>query len=71
MSRYYDWQTTLSKDADINIIITSRGRGKTFGLRKQCINDYRRDGSRFVEVTRTKTEMREICEDYFDRVGAE
>lgn len=71
MSRYYDWQTTLSKDADINIIITSRGRGKTYGLRKQCINDYRRDGSRFVEVTRTKTEMREICEDYFDRVGAE
>lgn len=71
MSRYYDWGTTLSKDADINIIITSRGRGKTYGLRRQCIRDHLKDGSRFVEVTRTKAELKEIADNYFDRVGAE
>lgn len=70
-TRYYDWGTTLSKDADINIVITSRGRGKTYGLRRQCLADYRKDGSRFVEVSRTKTEMREVCGGYFDRVGDE
>lgn len=71
MADYYDWHKTLSKDADISIVITSRGRGKTYGLRRQCIADWRRDRSRFVEVTRTKAELKEVCDGYFDRVGAE
>lgn len=71
MTKYYDWATTLSKDADITIVITSRGRGKTYGLRRQCIADYLKAKTRFVEVTRTKTEMQEVCKGYFDRVGAE
>ena len=68
---YYDWATTLTKDADINIVISSRGLGKTYGIRKQLIADYRNNGFRFVEVFRTKTERKETVSDYFERVGVE
>lgn len=71
MADYYDWGRTLTYDADITIVISSRGLGKTYGLRKQCIADYRKNGYRFVAVSRTKTEMRATCAGYFDRVGSE
>lgn len=71
MAEYYDWGKMLSYDADISIVISSRGLGKTYGLRKQCIADYRKNGYRFVAVSRTKTEMKETCKGYFDRVGSE
>lgn len=57
MPKYYDWEKTLSYDADVTMVIGARGVGKTFGLRKQCIKDFLRDGSRFVEVTRFKNEL--------------
>lgn len=69
MSRYYDWNATLSRDADITMVITSRGRGKTYGLRKQCIDDYLKRKYRFVEVARTKTERDVLMREYFDRTG--
>lgn len=69
--RYYDWSRIMTRDAPINIIISSRGLGKTYGLRMQFINDYLKGGYRFVEVTRTKTEQKELIKEYFDKVGEE
>ena len=68
MAEYYDWHKTLSYDADVTMVIGPRGVGKTFGLRKQCIKDFLKDGSRFVEVTRFKAELSGVADGYFNRL---
>lgn len=69
MANYYDWHKTLSFDADVTMVIGARGVGKTFGLRTQCIKDWIRDGSRFVEVVRFKNELSGVADGYFNRIG--
>lgn len=66
--KYYDWQKTLSYDADVTMVVGARGYGKTFGLRRQCIADYKKDGSRFVEVVRYRNELSGVAEGYFGRL---
>lgn len=68
MARYYDWEKTLSYDADVTMVVGARGLGKTFGLRKQFIRDYKKDGSRFVEVVRYKNELSGVSDNYFGRL---
>lgn len=69
MSEFYDWQRTLSYDADVTMVIGNRGVGKTYGLRKQCVRDFIKDGSRFVEVVRYQKELSDVADGYFDRLG--
>lgn len=72
MSEYYDWQKTLSYNADVTVVVASRGRGKTYGIRKEAIKDYvKRGGLRFVEVVRCKSEMSGVMDGYFDRLQYE
>lgn len=68
MAQFYDWHKTLSYDADVTMVIGPRGVGKTFGLRKQCIKDFLKDGSRFVEVVRFKAELSGVADGYFNRL---
>lgn len=69
MSKFYDWERTLSYDADVTMVIGARGIGKTFGLRRQCILDFLRDGSRFCEITRYKNELSGVSDGYFNRLS--
>lgn len=69
MPNYYDWSKTLSYDADVTMVIGPRGIGKTFGLRKQCIDDFIKRGFRFVEVVRYKTELAAVADGYFNRLS--
>ena len=68
MSDYYDWNKTLSYDADVTMVIGARGIGKTYGLRLQFIRDWIKDGSRFVELTRHKNELSDFAATYFNRI---
>lgn len=68
MKKYYDWEKTLSYDADVTMVIGARGVGKTFGLRRQFIRDYLRHEWRFVEVTRYKNELSGVSDGYFNRL---
>lgn len=68
MAEFYDWEKTLSYDADVTMVVGARGVGKTFGLRKQCIKDWKRDGSRFVELVRYKNELSGVSDGYFGRL---
>lgn len=68
MAEFYDWAKTLSYDADVTMVIGARGIGKTFGLRRQCIRDFLKDGSRFVEITRYKNEVADVASGYFDKL---
>ena len=69
MAKFYDWHKTLSYDADVTMVIGARGVGKTFGIRTQCIRDWIRDASRFVEVVRFKNELSGVADGYFNRTG--
>lgn len=66
---YYNWQATLSYNADVSMVIGARGIGKTYGLRLQCIKDHIRDGSCFVEICRYKSELGPIMDGYFSRLA--
>lgn len=57
MSAYYDWADTFSKDAPLTMVVAVRDVGKTYGLRKQLIRDFLKDGARFVQLVRYKTEL--------------
>lgn len=68
---YYDWQRTLTYNAKVNMIISARGFGKTYGIRKQAIKDFIKDGSKFVEVVRYKELLKgesAIQIGYFDKL---
>ena len=69
MPKYYDWNETLSRDADVTMVIGARGLGKTFGIRAQCIRDFIKNGFRFVEVVRFKNELSGVSDGYFNRVS--
>ena len=68
MSNYYDWNKTLSYDADVTMVVGARGIGKTYGLRLQFIRDWIKDGSRFCELTRFKNELSDFSATYFNRI---
>ena len=67
-AKFYDWEKTLSYDADVTMVVGARGIGKTFGLRMQCIKDFLRDKSRFCEITRYKNELSGVSDGYFNRL---
>lgn len=66
--KYYDWNKTLSYDADVTMVIGARGIGKTYGIRLQGIRDYINNGYRFVEIVRYKTELQGVIDGYFNRI---
>lgn len=66
---YYDWNKTFSySKARWVIVVSARGYGKTYGLRKQCVRDYIKRKRRFVEVVRYKSELADIARGYFDKL---
>lgn len=69
MPNFYDWEKTISYDADITMVVGARGIGKTYGLRKQCIKDFINRGYRFGEIVRYKSELADVSDGYFDRLG--
>jgi hypothetical protein len=66
--KYYDWNVTLSYDADVTMVVGARGIGKTYGIRLQCIRDYIKNKTRFVELVRFKNELSSVQTGYFDRI---
>lgn len=74
MPRYYDWPAIFSRQTGTNgeicMVLGARSIGKTYGLRKQCVKDFIKDGSRFVEIVRTESELKgsdSVQSTYFDK----
>lgn len=70
MPKYYDWNKTLAYDADVTMVVGSRGIGKTYGLRLQFIRDHIKNGYNFAEVVRFKNELAGVSNGYFDRIDS-
>lgn len=69
ISQYYDWAKTLSFNADVSLVIASRGRGKTFGIRLTAVKDHIKNGYTFVEICRYKNEVSPVMDGYFDKLA--
>ena len=68
--QFYDWQKTFSyARARWVLVISARGYGKTYGLRKQCVRDFIKRKRRFVEVVRHKSEVQLVGRGYFDKLN--
>ena len=68
ISRYYDWGRTFAYDAPMTMVVGVRDVGKTYGLRKQLVNDFLKDGARFVQLVRYKTELPIMSGEYLAKV---
>lgn len=72
MSEFYNWGDVFARqtgnNGEIALITGGKGIGKTFGLRLQCVRDYLKDGSLFVELCRTKVESKAVSLGYFDKL---
>lgn len=76
MSKYYDWQKTMSyqtgTNGEICLVLGAKDIGKTFGLRLKCIDRYLKDNSEiFCEICRTKTEVDMVAPNYFSKIQSE
>lgn len=69
-NKFYNWGLTFSKDAWLTLVCAMRDAGKTYGLRAQFVRDYLKDGSRFAQLTRYKTEIPGVSGGYFDKLQA-
>lgn len=58
-------------NAETVMIIGAKNSGKTFNIRIDCIDDYIKNGRRFVEISRSRDEMQDVAAGYFDRIQAE
>lgn len=67
---YYDAPALISRGCHLNLIITMRSRGKTYGFIKAAIKDWLRDGSQFVLVRRYDTELQQQFPTMFDAMTA-
>ena len=66
--KYYPWEETLSYNKRDNLVISARSYGKTFGLRKQFLNDFRKRGWLFTEIVRTKEAIIPVAKKYFLKI---
>ena len=65
---YYDWEKTFSYNRRWNFIISARGYGKTFGIRLQCLKDWRKRKQLFLAIVRNKADIEPIAAQYFDKI---
>lgn len=65
---WYDPNKTLTHNALFNLIIGNRSSGKSYGLKKRAIKNYKDNGTHFVYLRRYKDELDKSKETYFDDI---
>lgn len=72
MSKFYDWQKTMSyqtgTQGEICLVLGAKDIGKTFGLRLKCVDRFIKHGELFCEICRTDAERKEVMPGYFDKL---
>lgn len=62
---YYNYNKVISYNALLNILIGSRGVGKTFGASELVVKDFIKNGNEFVYLRRYKTELSKSMSKFF------
>lgn len=72
MSKYYDWHATMSRqtgtNGEITLVLGAKDIGKTFGLRKTCVERFIKHEELFCEICRTNEELKAVQHGYFDKL---
>lgn len=63
---YYNYDKIISYNALLNILIGSRGVGKTYGISKFVIKQFIKKGYEFFYIRRFKTEIKKSVPKFFD-----
>lgn len=65
---WYDVNKTLTHNALINIIIGPRGYGKTYALKKKCVENFVKKGKQFIYLRRYQAELDLVKEGLFNDI---
>lgn len=72
MAKFYDWHKTMSRqtgtNGEITLVLGAKDIGKTFGLRKVCIERFIKHEELFCEICRTNEELKAVQHGYFDKI---
>ena len=76
---YLDFNKILSYNIPLNILITMRGYGKTYGTNKYVIKEFKKNHSQFLYIRRYKNELQKVFQkdkkdpqkDYFNSIRKE
>ena len=68
---WYNYDKINSYNAMLNIIMTNRGFGKSYGSKKMEIKNFIKKGEQFVYVRRYKTEITKQFKQFFDDIKEE
>ena len=66
---YFSYKRILSYNALLNIVVASRGVGKTYGATKLLVNDFLKNKNEFVYIRRYKTELQKSVKKFFEAVS--
>lgn len=63
---WYNFDRIMSYNALFNFILSPRGNGKSYGAKKQVINNFLKKGEQFVYVRRYKDELKDVDKFFAD-----
>lgn len=69
-SLFYDPETTASHGYLLNLVMSNRGGGKTFGWTRRCINRYIKRKRQFIYLRRTDEDVKACKDDYLNDMNA-
>jgi hypothetical protein len=70
MSYYWDINIPLSYNALFNFIVSNRGAGKTYGVKKKYIKDFLEKRKEFVYMRRYEKELKKASRNFFKDITA-
>ena len=71
MSMWLDYNQILSFNALINMIVTERGIGKTYGAAKCVVSDFIKNKNEFAYIRRYKSELKKAVPTFFQALTKE
>lgn len=60
---FYNWRKIEGYNAPINVVISQRGLGKTFGVVKKVLKDFVKSKDKFVYVVETQEDVKTLSSD--------
>ena len=68
-SMWVDFNKIFSFNALINMIITERGIGKTYGASKSVVSDFLKNKNEFAYIRRYKSELKKAVPNFFQAIN--
>lgn len=68
-SIYLDFNKIYSFDAFLNLLITERGIGKTYGITMHVVDDFLKNKNQFILIRRYKSELKKAVSTFFREIA--